>query len=406
MPSEPACDAGGVARRCPCRGARVARGSAPSSSACAAPRGWGARRPGPRPRRSPRARPRWSPPPSETSEPAPPPESLGTSFSESPSARAARESGEPGAGSGARAAEDAARRRRRLRPRRWSPSLPPAAAASRLDAWCASSTSASLPRWVPLPPPRWVPLRSGCSSGAAFVVAIGDVRLGVGAVAAPPRAPLGPRAPTPLAQGRADAVRVSPHISAMRSSRNAAAPSTPEARMLRCRRAAASVAGLSETRNTTRQSAACFAAMRTASRTACGGRSAVCFRVRRVLVALGPVKPPAAARALLPGDPEQARATHGAVTLLPQRVQRLQRALDAPHRLLARGVSSGVGSAGARCALSFCTISVWKMPWCTLIAQGQGARARRWRRSGTRPRRRRRRPPPPPPGRAAWPAAR
>ena len=101
------------------------------------------------------------------------------------------------------------------------------------------------------------PERVFLGSGAAFVVAIGDVRLGVGAVAAlAARAARPTRADAVGPACRADAVRVSPHISAMRSSRNAAAPSTPEARMLRCRRAAASVAGLSETRNTTRQSAA------------------------------------------------------------------------------------------------------------------------------------------------------
>mmetsp|Transcript_8504 Transcript_8504/g.35543 ORF Transcript_8504/g.35543 Transcript_8504/m.35543 type:complete len:241 (-) Transcript_8504:390-1112(-) len=238
------------------------------------------------------------PPPSETSEPAPFPESLGTSFSESPSARAARESGEPGAGSGSRAricewapgrpapfvlAEPFSRFRARA-PKTSSPErsrLPPAAAPSKLDARLAS-------RYTPWPPwlgtdrpasrgdetrvessacllfhrkpPRRSPAPSPPSSETSRSVSVsGSVPSSLSRLA---------NAPTPFAQGFAEAVNVSPHISAMRSSKNAAAPSTPEAKMERCRRAAASVAGLSDTKNTTRHSAACFAAMRTASRTA------------------------------------------------------------------------------------------------------------------------------------------
>jgi hypothetical protein len=37
---------------------------------------------------------------------------------------------------------------------------------------------------------------------------------------------------------------------------------------------------------------------------------------------------------------------------------------------------SGVGSAGALCAFSFWSISVWKMSWCTLIAHGHGGGSR------------------------------
>mmetsp|Transcript_7866 Transcript_7866/g.31148 ORF Transcript_7866/g.31148 Transcript_7866/m.31148 type:complete len:207 (-) Transcript_7866:1110-1730(-) len=79
--------------------------------------------------------------------------------------------------------------------------------------------------------------------------------------------------PTPLAHGFADAVTVSLHISAMSSSRKAAAASTPPDRMDRCCRAAFSDFLSSDTRKTTRHSAACLAAIFTASRTGWGGSS-------------------------------------------------------------------------------------------------------------------------------------
>ena len=147
--------------------------------------------------------------------------------------------------------------------------------------------------------------------------------------------------------------------------------------MLRCRRAAASVAGLSETRNTTRQSAACFAAMRTASRTACGGRSAVCFRKSDGSSSRSDPSsrppPPELSSQVIPSRraprTERSPCCRSACSAFS--------ALSMRHTACSRAAfPSGVGSAGARCALSFCTISVWKMPWCTLIAQGQGGGSR------------------------------
>ena len=188
------------------------------------------------------------------------------------------------------------------------------------------------------------PERVFLGSGAAFVVAIGDVRLGVGAVAA-----LAARAARPT---RADAVGpgprgrgegLAPHLGdALLQERGGAVHAGGEDAALPPRRRKRRRAlGNQEHHAAERRVLRCDA-HRVAHRLRRQVRG-LFSQIRRVLVALGPVKPPAAARALLPGDPEQARATHGAVTLLPQRVQRLQRALDAPHRLLARGVSLGGG---------------------------------------------------------------
>ena len=180
---------------------------------------------------------------------------------------------------------------------------------------------------------------------------------GVSTVAVRPVAAFSSDARSDAVRPRSRAAVSVPHISAMSSSRNAAAPSTPDASMDRCRPGGGDrlrVFGDEEH----------DAAQRGVFRRDLNGVARGSRRFFHLLVT-----------GLLPRDAEErAPRTDRSPRCLSG--ERLERALDAPHRLFASGVSLGRGKRAPRCALCFCTINEWKIPWWPDGAHGHGGASR------------------------------